>query len=153
MSTRERPLTVIEYDSIVPQVCENGSQSPVRRSRQWVLDSNPHAEIKKAPPYGSSRRSMLTNVHCCLQVPLAARCEIVVNERGLWTGDDHDDGAEQEPLIARTSFRAVRNRQVINIKPGSVKVPGFTSHWKPLTQYHHRKGLLCLIGPTARTQY
>ena len=36
--------------SIVSQFCENGSHSPMRRSRRWVVDSNPYAEIQKAPP-------------------------------------------------------------------------------------------------------
>ena len=62
---------------IGPQLCGNGSQSPKRRSRQWVVDSNPQADIEKAPPYGTSHRSMLTKVHCCLQVALAPLCETV----------------------------------------------------------------------------
>ena len=63
--------------------CGNGSPSPIKQARRWVVDSDPPAEIEKAPPNGTSQRSMLTNVHYCLQESLAPLCKKKLIERGL----------------------------------------------------------------------
>ena len=87
---REKLLTnllIVRVERRVPPFRGNDSRSPMRRARRWVVDSNPHAEIEKALPNGTSQRSMLTKVHCCLHVSLAPLCEKVLIERGY---DDHD---------------------------------------------------------------
>ena len=62
---------------------------------KWGEDVQSFADawpwVAEAPPDGTSRRSMRTKVHCCLQVALAPLCEKVLIERKMMMRERDND--------------------------------------------------------------
>ena len=105
-----------------------GSAAPSVRApaTKWGEDVQSFADarpwIAEAPPDGTSRRSMLTKVHCCLQVALAPLCEEVLIDRGFYDNENDNDFSfihscsdgvnDKRHRVQRLSVTARRREQI-----------------------------------------